>query len=572
MKHKEIAKLFEEIADLLEIKEENPFRIRAYRRAAMNLEGLTEDLEEVAAGGRLRALPGIGADLAQKIQEYLETGKLADLEELRKEVPRGVVGLLAVPGVGPKTAKRLFEELKITDLDGLEAAARDGKIRALPGMQAKSEVNILRGIEFLRRGQGRTPLGVALPLALEVVGRLAALKEVKELCPAGSLRRRKETVGDIDILVVATNPAPVMETFTGLEIVQDVLARGKTKSSIMSREGIQVDVRVVEAGSYGAALAYFTGSKAHNIRLRDMAVRRGLKINEYGVFREKDEKRLGGKQEEEIYGVLDLPFIPPELREDAGEVEAAQKEELPHLIELTDIRGDLHAHSTWSDGHHSIREMAEAANERGYEYLLITDHSKGLGMAGGLTEDELAKQAEEIESVQVELEGLRILRGSEVDIRSDGTMDFPDEILAELDLVVASIHSGFRQPREKMTERIVRAVSNPHVDILAHPTGRLLGEREAYEVDLEAVLRACVEHRTAVEINSYPLRLDLSDIWSRRAHELGVMLVISTDSHATDQLGNVEYGLSVARRGWVESAQVLNTRPWEQIREWLERG
>jgi len=562
MKNQEIAKIFNEIADLLEIKGENPFRIRAYRRAAQNIEGLSGSIEDMSIDELLK-IPGIGHDLAGKISEYLKTGKMQAHEDLKKEIPEGTLTLLSVPGLGPKTAGLLYEKLKITGIDELQKLASEHKIAGLPGIQKKTEDNILKGIEMLKRGRERQPLGKVLPVANDILLQLKKKAPVDKIDLAGSLRRWKDTIKDIDILATSDttsdNSKEVMKVFVRLPHVKEILMQGPTKSSVIIHEGIQVDLRVVEKESYGAALAYFTGSKTHNIRLREMAVRAGLKINEYGIFRENDNKKIGGEKEEDIYKILGLPYIPPELREDQGEIEAAIEGKLPELIKLEDIKGDLHVHSKWSDGSHTFEQLVEAAKKHGYSYIAITDHSKGLGIARGLTEDRLLEQKREIEAVNKKLKGFRIIHGVEVDIRSDGSLDMPDDILKELDVVAASVHSGFRQTKEQLTYRIVSAMKNPYVSIIAHPTGRLIGERDAYEVNMDEILGAAKETGTAIEINAYPLRLDLNDIYAKKAKEMGIPIVISTDTHITNQFDYMGYGISIARRGWLEKNDVLNT-------------
>ena len=569
MKNQEIAGIFNEIADLLEIKGENPFRIRAYRRAAQNLEGLTKD---VAALSReeLLEIPGIGHDLAEKIEEYIKTEKVKSLEDIKKEVPEGLAALLSVPSLGPKTAKLLYEKLKIKNVDELEKLAREHKLIGLPGIKEKTEENILRGIEMLKRGKERQPLGRVLPVAHEIIEHLEKATHIEKINIAGSLRRMKDTVKDIDILATSKNPHDVMKAFVHLPQVKEVLMHGLTKSSIVIKEGLQVDLRVVEDESYGAALAYFTGSKEHNIRLREMAVKKGLKINEYGIFREKDNKKLGGKDEEDIYRILGLQYVFPELREDRGEIEAAQKNTLPRPVELGDIKGDLHVHTRQSDGSHTLEELIDAARGRGYEYIAITDHSKGLGIARGLSEERLLEEKKEVDALNKKLRGFKLLMGIEVDIRSDGRMDFDDDILSKMDIVVAAIHSGFRQPKEQLTKRLVSAMKNPYVSIIAHPTGRLIGERDAYEIDMEQVLNMASETGTALEINAYPLRLDLSDVYVKQAKELGVKFAISTDTHVITQFDFMHYGVSIARRGWLEKKDVLNALKYEQLMKALK--
>jgi len=568
MKNFELARLFDLMADILEIKEENPFRIRAYRRAAQNLETLTEDVETLAREERLEEIPGVGKDLAGKIVEYLRTGRIKDVEAAKRGIPGGVADLMNVPGIGPKTAKLLYEHEGITTLDRLEKLARAGKLRGLHGIQAKTEANILKGIALVRGGQARMPLGRALPLGQELVRALGDVPGVKAIELAGSLRRMKETVGDIDILVTSTSPAKVMHAFTTLPQAAEVLERGETKASIRHREGIQVDLRVLEPECFGAALAYFTGSKQHNIRIREMAVKKGLKISEYGVFRASTDRRVAGATEEEVYAAVGLPWIPPELREDLGEVEAAAKGALPDLVALGDIRGDLHCHTKATDGSHTIEEIVAAAEQRGYEYVAVTDHSLSARIAGGLSADELAAHVGKVRAVQQKHPRIAVLAGSECDILADGSMDYSDDVLARLDLVIGAVHSRFKQPRREMTKRICRALANPYVSILAHPTGRLIGEREPYDVDLDEVFRTAKRHGKAIEINSYPSRLDLNDVHARRARDLGVLLAVSTDAHVLDHLSTMELGVAMARRAWVVKSGVVNTWPAKKLLAW----
>ncbi|GAB4538840.1 MAG: DNA polymerase/3'-5' exonuclease PolX [Thermodesulfovibrionia bacterium] len=564
MKNQEIAKVFNEIADILEIKGENPFRIRAYRRAAQNIDGLSRDVVEMS-GDELMKIPGIGADLAGKIMEYINTGTVKAYEDLKRDVPTGIVNLLSVPGLGPKTAKMLFERLGIKDIDDLERYARDGRLRGLPGIQAKTEENILKGIEMLKRRTGRFPISRVLPIANEIVKGILKGAHVKEISLAGSLRRWKETIKDIDILAVSDDPKQMMNVFTHLPQCKDVLMKGPTKSSIVTGEGIQVDLRVVDEDSYGSALAYFTGSKAHNIRLREMAMKKGLKINEYGIFDVKTDKKLGGRREEDVYRLLGLPYIPPEMREDMGEIEMAIEGRIPRLIEIKDIKGDLHVHSRYSDGSHEIEEIVTAAKERGYKYIAITDHSKSLGIARGMSVEQVLEQSKRIRGINKGLKGFSILSGVELDIRSDGRLDYPDEVLKELDIVVASIHSGFKQSKEQMTMRLISAMKNPYVSIIAHPTGRLIGEREEYDVDMDELLRVAKETSTILEINAYPLRLDLKDIYIKRAKEIGIRFAISTDTHIDYQLDFITYGVGMARRGGLEKGDVVNTYSYSEL-------
>lgn len=561
----DIARIFDEIADILELKGENPFRIRAYRRAARTIETLTQDLKVLAERGgvaELRKIPGIGEGIAKKIVEIAQTGDCEKHRALKREVPEGLVELLAIPRVGPKTIAKLHQELGISSVADLEAAAKAHKIAGLPGLGPKAEENILKGIEQYRSYKGRVLLSNALPYAESIVNELKKLDAVERITIAGSLRRMRETIGDIDILVVSKRPKEVMDAFTSLEGVEDVLAKGETKSSVIIR-GINADVRVVDAASFGAAAHYFTGSKQHNIRIRELGVKRGLKINEYGIFR--GDERIGGENEEDVFASVGLAYIPPELREDRGEIEAAKENRIPKLVELSDMKGDLHVHTKWSDGKNSIEEMARAALALGYEYIAVTDHSPAVGVTGGLTEDEVAPRQEEIERVneQFEAEGItfRVLDAVEVDIKSDFSLDFPDETLKEFDLVVGAIHTKFTQDRETMTNRIISAMENPHVDIIAHPTGRLLGKRDPYEVDMERLMEAAKRTGTILELNSFPDRLDLNDIHCKMAKEYGVLVAISTDAHDTHQMRDViRYGVATARRGWLEAKDVVNTR------------
>src|SRR5213592_1581524 len=529
MQNRAIAAMFNDIADMLEIKDESPFRITAYRRAARALEGLTEDVAAIAARGGLGEIPGIGKGTAEKIQEFLRTGTSAYYEDLRASLPPGITTLMSVPDVGPKTAMLLYERLGIKTIDELEQACKAGKVRTLPRMGERTEQNILNGIALLRRTKERLPIGQVLPHAQELVATLRGVKQVTQASVAGSLRRMKESIGDIDILVTSTTPEPVMDVFTTFGKVKQVLAKGPTRSSVVLDAGIQADVRVVEPESFGAALQYFTGSKDHNVKLREKAVKKGLKINEYGVFTVQDDRRIAGRTEEEVYAAIGLPWIPPEIREDQGEIELAERGRLPTLIELKDIRGDLQMHTRWSDGSDSIDEMARAAKANGYEYIAITDHSQSLKFVGGVTVEELR----------------------------------------ELDVVVCSVHTRLRMPRQEMTARIVKAMENRHVDILGHPTGRLLGQREAYEVDLEQLIDAAIRTGTALEINGSPQRLDLNDVQAKTAKERGAKLVISTDAHNRYQLKYMEFGVGIARRAWIEAKDVMNTRPLAQLRAWL---
>ncbi len=565
MKNLELSRIFEQIAKILKIKGENPFKIRAYEKITLVLENLPIDIETIYQQGGVSNIPGVGTGIAKKIEEFLTTGKLEYYEKLKETIPTGVIELLDIPEVGPKTAKLLYEQLEIDNIDKLEKAVREHQIKDLPGMGEKSETNILRGIELYKRRKERFLLGRALPLAEEMVESLSQLKETNKISFAGSLRRKKETIGDIDILVTSQNPEKIMRTFISLPQVREILAEGPTKSSIITNDYLHIDVRVVEPISFGAALQYFTGSKAHNIKLRELALKRNLKINEYGVFEVESGNRIAGEKEEEVYQALNLPFIPPELREDRGEIEAAQENKLPQLIEYSQIKGDLHLHTKWSDGAHTIRQMAEAAQKIGYKYIAITDHSQSLKFAGGLIEERLREQVEEIQKLNQELKDFTILSGVEVDIKSDGSLDFSDEILSKLDVVIAAIHSGFKQESKIITERIIKAMQNRFVNIIAHPTGRLIGYRESYQVDINEMMEVAAKTGTILEINSYPERLDLNDIYCRMAKEKGVQLAIETDAHSIEGLTFMDLGVAVARRGWLEEKEVINTLPLDKL-------
>jgi len=563
MKNLEIVQVFRDIAKILEIKGENVFRIRAYERAAQNIEGLSQDIEGFIKEDRLTEISGIGKDLSERIKEFVGTGKIKIYEDLKKSIPQGLLDLLKIPSVGPRTAKLLYEKLKIKNILDLENAIKKNKLQGIFGIKEKTIENILKGIEILKRGKERMTLAQAILVADEFVRPLEKLAEVKKISTAGSLRRQKETVGDIDILVVSDKPKKVMETFTRLPQVSDISAGGETKSSVRTKDDVQVDCRVVEQKSFGAALLYFTGSKNFNIKLRQIAIRKGLKLNEYGIFRK--EKFVSGKTEEEMFKALGMSYVEPELREDNGEIELAQKFKLPKLIERKDIRGDLHAHSKWSDGSNTIEEMAQAAKELGYSYIAISDHSQSLRVARGLSTADLRKKKKEIDKINEKLKGFRVLYGTEVEIDSGGKIDYKDEVLKEFDIVIAAIHSGFKQSREQLTRRIVKACENKYVHIIAHPTGRLWGVREAYDIDLDQILKVAKQTNTQLEINAFPARLDLNDLNCRRAKEKGVKLVINTDAHSREQLQEMRLGISVARRGWLSKEDVLNTLPVEEL-------
>jgi DNA polymerase (family 10) len=570
MKNLEIAQVFREIAKILEIKGDNPFRIRAYERAAQNIEGLTGNIEDYIREDRLTEIPGVGKDLSERIREFVKTGKIKVYEDLKKSLPAGLLDLLNIPSVGPKTAKLLYAELKIKSIADLERAIKKNKLQGIFGIKEKTIKNMLKGIEILKRGKERMTIAEAMLVADEFLLPLKRMAEVKKISPAGSLRRQKETVRDIDILVISDKPQKIMDKFTGLHSVKEILAKGGTKSSVRTKEDVQVDCRVVEEKSFGAALLYFTGSKNFNIKLRQLAIRKGLKINEYGVFRR--EKFVVGRTEEEIFKLLGMSYVEPELREDNGEIELAREFKLPKLIELKDIKGDLHAHSKWSDGGNTIEEMAEAARKLGYGYIAITDHSQSLKVAGGLTVADLRKKKEEIIKINKKLKGFRVLYGTEVDIDSEGKIDYKDEALKDFDIVVAAIHTGFKQSKAQLTKRIISACKNKYVHIVAHPTGRLWGTREAYELDLDEIFKVAKDTNTHLEINAFPERLDLNDLNARRAKEMGVKLTISTDSHTIQQLQIMKLGVAVARRGWLGKEDVINALPLEALLKAIKKA
>jgi DNA polymerase (family 10) len=574
MNNRELADTFTLIADLLEIKGEIIYKTLAYRKAAESLISLGRDVNQYWKEGKLKEIPGVGQAIADKIDELLRTGKLEFLEKLEAEVPPGLAGWLQIPGMGPKKAALIWHELGLTKLSELEQAARDGQLRDLPGMGEKSEAQIAAGIESLARRSGRIPLGRAWPLAQELLVKLRLVKGVTAAEPAGSLRRMRPTVGDLDILVAAEDSAPVMEAFTSLPGVTRVLGQGETKASIEFSDGLRAQVWVHPPQNFGTALQYATGSKDHNVRLRELALDQGLSLSEHALTRTDGSGEITCATEAEVYAALGLPWIPPELREDRGEVQAAKAGKLPKLIEVRDIRADLQVHSTWSDGKLSIVEMAREAAKRGIRVIAFTDHSVSLGVTGGLSMEDHQKQAEEIKKAQQELgDSIRILHASEVEIKADGTLDYPDEFLASLDLVLASLHTSLRQPREKVTQRLINAIRNPQVDIIGHPTGRLIPEREGADLDMEAVLGAAAESGVALEINASPYRLDLEDIYARRAKDLGIPISINTDAHSAADLDMLHFGVATARRAWLSAEDVINTWPTEKLLDWLaQRG
>ncbi len=565
MKNRELARIFAEIANALEYKGEAIHRVIAYRRASRVLGDLSEDVEALARRGRLREIRGVGERIAGEIEEYLETGRVKRHEEALSGVPEELLGLMKVQNLGPKTLALAQRELGVENLDDLKRVIGDGSLAKLFGMGEKRVENIAKGIEAFERGRARIPISEAVEVSEEVIEYLMTCPEVSRVAPAGSLRRMRETVGDIDILATGRNGRGIIDFFTRHPRVIRVLSSGGTKSSVIvgvGREERQVDLRVVPEEAYGAALQYFTGSKQHNIRLRTMAREMGLKVSEYGVFR--GTERTAGRTEEDVYKALGLPYIPPELREDRGEIEAALAGKLPELIESPDVKGDLHVHSTYSDGNSTIREMAEEAGALGYEYLAICDHSKSVRYAGGLTEEELKEQMEEIDDLNEELDGVRILKGTEVDILKDGSLDFSEELLEQLDVVVAAVHMGFRV---NVTERIVSALEYPCVDVIAHPTGRLISRREGYDVDVEKVLGKAKECGKALELNAYYDRLDLDELNLRRAKEMGVRISMGTDAHSRGDMGWMRFGVGTARRGWLEKRDVINTLILDQVLE-----
>jgi DNA polymerase (family 10) len=558
----DIAAVFEEIADLLELGDENPFRVRAYRNAARVVSGLSLDLAAtLAEGAELPKLPGIGADLDGKIHEIAATGSCKLLAQLRRRFPAGITALLALPGLGPKRVRAL-RAARIGSLEDLRRAARAGKLPALPGFGEKTAQRIVDAAQAQLAAPRRFKLSLAAQYAEPLAKYLGAVV-------AGSYRRRKDTVGDLDFLVVSDEPEKVGARFVKYPEVKEVLASGTTRSSARLASGIQADLRVVPKESYGAALHYFTGSKAHNIAVRKLGIARGLKVNEYGLWR--GEKRVAGETEESVYAAVGLPYIEPELRENQGELEAARRGALPRLVELADLRGDLHAHTSTTDGRNTVREMALAARARGVEYCAITDHSRRLAMAHGLDPRRLEKQIAEIDDVNRDLRGITVLKGIEVDILEDGSLDLPDSVLAKLDLVVCAVHGSFGLSRARQTARVLKALCNPHVSILAHPTGRLIGEREAYELDMLAVMRKAKRLGVALELNAHPDRLDLNDVHCRMAKDEGVLVSIGSDAHGVDGFDVLRYGVGQARRGWLEKKDVLNARPLVELTRWLAR-
>ncbi|QDT96189.1 DNA polymerase/3'-5' exonuclease PolX [Gimesia aquarii] len=571
MQNSEIARQFEELADLLEIQGANPFRLRAYRNAARTISGLPESIEDIAKNTpkELQSLPGIGKDLAEKIETIVESGTLPQLETLKEEIPADVVRMLNIPGIGPKKVAFLFSELSIHSLDDLKAAAEQGVIAEQKGFGKKTAQIILEGLEHLNQAGNRVRLADAKAQSDEIIHDLQTLDSVQQISEAGSCRRRKETVGDLDILITSNAPETVMDALANHPLVNTVLARGETKQRVRLNSGLEMDLRVVPEESYGAALLYFTGSKEHNIVLRRRSQERGLKLNEYGLFRK--DKLVSGKTEEDVYQTLDLPWIPPEIRENRMEFTAIEENKLPELIELKQIRGDLHMHTTATDGTASILEMAEGAKAKGYQYIAITDHSKRVTMANGLDAKRLRAHWKAIEKVQSKISGIQVLKGIECDILEDGSMDLPDDVLSKADWVIAVLHYGLKQPQKQINQRLLNAIQNPHVSILGHLSGRLIGKRPGADLNYSEILKACADHGTMLEINAHPMRLDIDDIHAAKAKELGIPIVINTDAHSVKGLDVMQYGVYQARRAGLSKKDVANTKTWKQFQKLLKK-
>lgn len=567
--NRQLAEIFEQIADLSEIKGEVIYKVLAYRKAAESLAELNREAFDIWQSGKLTEIPGVGKAIAEKIEELFTTGKLGFLEKLTAEVPPSLAEMLPVPDLGPKKIALFWKELGITTLQELEAAARAGKLRSLPGMGEKSEARILAGIEAYKRRSERIPIGRAYPFAVRLIARLQAVPGVQRVEMAGSLRRGRSTVGDIDLLAAANDSNAVMQAFLNDPEVTRVVAAGETKSSLEYGHGLRAQLWVHPPERFGTAWQYATGSKDHNVRLRELALKQGFSLSEHALTH-KDGREVLCATEEEVYQLLGLPWIPAELREDRGEIQAALEGRLPRLIELSDICSELHAHTTWSDGKLSVRELAEAARKRGRQLLTISDHSASLAITGGLTAEAALRQRQEIRQVQAELgESIRLLHGIEVEIRADGSLDFPDEVLAEFDIVTASMHTSLRQPRQQVTERLLKAICNPHVDIIGHPTGRMFPNREGADLDMERIFQAAREYGVALEINAHPSRLDLDDLPARRFVEMGGLLAINTDAHSESDFDLLHFGVTVARRAWVTAEAVLNTWSIQRLLDWL---
>ena len=574
MKNRELSNIFEQMADLLEILGQDRFRVNSYRRVSRVISDLPEDVEVLWKQDGLGTLAGVGKNTVARIDEFLRTGKIGAHQELIEQVPRGLPELLEISGLGPKTIAKAWRELDVTCIGDLQKVIKDGRLAGLAGLGEKKVQQIARGIVFHQRAAGRTPLGIALPIAQRLAKQLAQISDVGQVRIAGSVRRRCETIGDVDLLASGKQGKKIIEAFTKFDDISEVLSAGTTKASVLLKQGFQVDLRVVPKKSFGAALCYFTGSKAHNIALRGMAVDKNLKLNEYGLF--KGDQAVAGAVEEGIYGKLGLGYVEPELREDRGEIEACEAGTLPKLLQVDDIRGDLHMHSRASDGSTSIEELARAAKARGYQYIAMTEHSSSSAIAHGLNAELLVKQIEKVRRANAKIKGIKILASAEVDILADGRLDYPDDVLAGLDLVTASVHSGLASSAQKVTERLLRAMDNSYVDIIGHPTGRLLGKREAMNLDMERIIAAAAERGIAMELNSHWARLDLKDVHLRMAKQAGVKIAICTDAHSIEDLDNIRYGIWTGRRGWLEADDVLNSKTVSELRKWVslrrERG
>jgi DNA polymerase (family X) len=567
----DVASIFATIGDMLEIKGENVHRINAYRRAAETISNLPRSLRAIYDEGKLKELPGIGAVLAEKIDELMSTGELTFFNELAAEIPPGIVAMTKVPGLGPKRAAQFWKELGITTLDELKAAAEQGKLRGISGMGAKSEAKILEGIAALANRSDRVRIGEALPVAEGLLEALLQVPGALKGDVGGSLRRRRDTIGDIDLLIASYDAEPIMQAFVDRQEVARVNGHGPTKSSVDLYNGLQVDLRVLPPERYGTLLIYFTGNKDHNVKLRELALKKGLSLNEHAFTPLDGGPEILCATEEEVYSVLGMPWMPPELREDRGEIEAALAGRLPDLITVEDMRGDLQLHTTWSDGKNSVLDMARACMAKGYQYMLVTDHSYSLGVVQGLKHEDIPKQRAEIDAANAELgSAFRVLHGCEVEIRADGTLDFDEATLAQFDIVQASLHTSLRQPREQVTQRVLNAIRNPYVSIIGHPRGRLIPDREPADLDMDVVFAAAKEHDVALEINANPHRLDLDDSHARRAKELGIKLTISTDAHRPNELDLMHYGIAVARRAWVSADDVVNTWPLDKVLGWVK--
>lgn len=573
MKNREVVEIFSNVADMLAIRGDQIHRILAYRRAAESIEALGRDINVIYAEGKLTEIPGIGDTLAAKIEEMLTTGRLEFYEKLAREIPPSLVEMLRVEGLGPKRVKQVYDVLKIATLDDLAVAAREGKLRDLPGMGTKSEAKLVAAIEALSlHGDARIPLGVAWPLSRAILAELERVPGVVRSAVGGSLRRMKDLIGDIDLLVAAESAGPVMDRFNTLDLVESVAARGPTRSRVTLHNGLGVDLRVLPEARWGTLLNYFTGSKDHNVKLRELALKKGFSLNEHAFTPLKGGDEVLCATEEEVYAQLDLPYIPPTLREDQGEIEAAAKGKLPVLIAESEVISDLHMHTTWSDGTLSVLDMARAARDRGLKAVVITDHSVSLGVANGLSVERLRQQAAEIRAADVALgPEFRVLHGTEMEIRADGSLDYPDEVLAELDIVIASLHTGLSQPREQVTQRLLNAIHNPNVDIIGHPTGRLLPDRPGADLDMDAVIAAAAATGTILEINANPARLDLRDVHARQARDEGVKIAINTDAHRAEEFDLLHYGVATAQRGWLTSADVVNTWPINELLNYIAR-